>query len=68
MEPKKPWESKTVLLGAFSSVLAGVAMLLPAAQPVLDWLNANGAVVAMAWGFLAMALRFISKDKIQLRD
>ena len=68
METKRPWESRTLLLGALSSILGGVAMLLPQAQPMLDWLNANGALIATGWGVLAMGLRLITKGKVSLGD
>ncbi len=65
---KKPWLSKTLWIGFASGIIGGCAYFFPGAVPIADWITANGGAITMGWGILAMGLRLISKDKIQLVD
>lgn len=67
-ESKKPWESKTIVIGAVSSVVSGVAMLVPHLSIITDWIGSHGAVIGMVWGVLAVLLRLVSKGSISLSD
>lgn len=66
--PKKPWQSKTNVIFGVLGLLSFVALFLPQANEATAWLNANGAIVGAVWSGLAIVLRFITKDKIQLFD
>lgn len=66
--PKKPWESKTIIINAFLGVLMALLPFIPYLQPLVDWVNGNGILIGTIWAALAVALRFISKGAIQLGD
>jgi hypothetical protein len=68
MEAKKPWFSKTILFGAATAMVSGLAMVWPNANFALEFLNAHYAAFGVAWGIAAMILRVVSKDKIQLTE
>lgn len=65
---KKPWESKTIVVASVLGLCQIVAQFVPGASIVSDWVNAHGVVIGSAWAVLAIALRFITKDAISLRD
>lgn len=65
---KKPWESKTIVINFVLGVLIAILPFVPAAHVVSDWINANGALIAVAWSGLAIVLRFLTKDAIVLTD
>lgn len=70
MEPqvKYPWESKTILLNAVLGVLAAVALLIPGASMVKDFVMAHAPEIGVAWSVLSVLLRVVTKDKIVLGD
>ena len=61
MESKKPWLSKMVWLG----LATGVAPFVPGMG---EWIAKNVEMVGMLWGALAVAIRFVTKDRVSLRD
>ena len=65
-ESKKPWLSKTMWFG----LLTGLSPFLAAVVNVdLNQILANhGAVIASVWGALAVVLRYVTKDKVQLGE
>lgn len=68
METKKPWQSKTLVLNGVSGLVLFVALFLPQAHVVSDFISAHGVEVGVAWSVLNVLLRAITKDKISLVD
>lgn len=68
MTTKAPWQSKTILFGAITAVLAAVAVFVPAAATLKALIDANAGAIGMVWGVLAIILRLVTKDKVQLGD
>lgn len=70
MEPqvKYPWQSKTILLNAVLGILAAVALLVPGASVVKDFITAHAAEIGVAWSVLGVLLRLVTKDKVVLGD
>lgn len=64
-----PWQSKTILINGIVGLIAFVGLFLqaPAAQSG-SWIQGHMAEVGMAWSFLNVVIRFITKDKIVLSD
>lgn len=50
MEFKKPWASRTTLIKFILAILAAVAFVIPQAEPVVHWIEANDALIAAVWG------------------
>lgn len=65
---KKPWQSKTVLFGAITAILGAVAVFVPGAKPISDFISAHASEIGMGWGVLAIILRAVTKDAIVLTD
>ena len=65
---KKPWLSKTILISSVLTVFTVLSQFVPSLAIVGEWINANGVIIGSAWGALAIILRWISKDAIQLGD
>jgi len=70
MEPqvKYPWESKTIVINAILGVIAALALFVPAASSIKDFISAHAVEIGVAWSVLGMVLRTVSKDKIVLGD
>ena len=68
MTPKKPYESKTIVIGAILGMVGAVSAFYPQANAISAWINANGGAIAAIWSVLAVALRFATKSAIQLGD
>lgn len=68
MEPKKPWQSKTLLLNGVFGVLAGVALFLPQAAALADQIKSHGVEIGLVWSVLNIVLRAITKERISLTD
>lgn len=60
MEPRKPWQSKTLILNAV------VAVLALAYPPAAEWIQGHGDVVLAAFAAINFVLRLVTKDKIGL--
>ena len=65
---KKPWQSKTLLINGILGVIAFVAMFVPQASSIGDFIGAHGAEIGVVWSVLNVALRFATKDKITLTE
>jgi hypothetical protein len=61
METKKPWQSKT----NWVALLIALAAFFPDAQ---KFISENPQVFAMGLSGVMFVLRFITKDKIQIKD
>lgn len=57
MENKKPWQSKTLIIG----LIMAVAPFVPV---VNEWIQSNNEMFLSVMGFVFMGLRLITKDKI----
>ena len=68
MEPKKPWQSKTILVASILGLVSALSPFVPALEPVKMWIEGNGVLISSMWGVLAIALRAITKDAVVLRD
>lgn len=69
MENAKPaWQSKTMILNAIMGVITAVAVFVPGAEVVKDFLNAHMAEVGFVWSVLNLILRAITKDAIVLGE
>lgn len=68
MTSKKPYESKTIVIGAILGMLGAISAFYPQANQITDWINANGGAIATGWSILAIALRMITKSAIQLGE
>lgn len=60
MEPKKPWQSKTLILNL---VVAVLALVFP---PAKDFIEAKPELVISVFAVVNMVLRVITKGKIEL--
>lgn len=59
METKKPWQSKTLLVG----LLAAIAPFFP----VVDvWIHENAALYASLLSGVFMVLRLVTKGKVSI--
>lgn len=67
-DTKKPWFSKSIILGLVGGLASTLAVVLPQANVVSEFIKTNGAALGMAWGLLAIVFRWVSKDKIQLTE
>lgn len=65
---KKPWQSKTNVIFGVLGLLSFGALFFPQANEASAWINQNGAIIGAVWSGLAIALRFVTKDKVQLYD
>ena len=63
---KPIWKSKTMFISFVAAALGVLGQIWPNANFAVEWINANGATVAMVLGFVGMGLRMITKDKVQL--
>jgi len=68
MDSKKPWQSKTMVLNAIVGVVSAVALFVPGAEVVTQFLSAHAAEIGMVWGILNIVLRAVTKDRIGLID
>lgn len=60
MDTKKPWESKTLWLGAVTAILP---LVFP---PAAAWVAANPEIFSAGVSAVFSALRLISKDQITI--
>ncbi len=67
-ETKRPWQSKTLVVNAVLGVVAAVAVFLPGAQSVHDFITGHAAEIGMGWSILNIILRAVTKDKVALGD
>lgn len=65
---KKPYESKTIVVNGILGVLVALAPFLPFAEGASQWITSHGSIVGGFWAVMAIALRFITKDAIVLKD
>lgn len=65
---KKPWQSKMMLMNGLGGLVAFVCLFYPGAEVVSAWIGGHAVEIGMAWSFANMALRWITKDAIQLVD
>jgi hypothetical protein len=68
MEPKKPWQSKTVWVNVVMGVSLALAPLVPGGQAIHEWVGGHLDLIGMVWAGLNVALRFITKERITLGD
>lgn len=68
MDTKKPWQSKTIIVNAILGVIASIALFVPGAHVVSDFITSHAAAIGVVWSVIAMALRLITKDKVVLTD
>lgn len=61
-QTKQPWQSKTILFGAITAILSGMAVFMPGAKVVSDFLAAHAAEIGMVWGVLAIVLRTVNSN------
>lgn len=64
MEAIKPWwQSKTILV----NILAGVALILAEFKPeAAEFIRQNLGETGIAWAFVNVVLRFVTKDKVSI--
>lgn len=65
---KKPWQSKTLVVNAVLGLVAAVALFVPGALVVKDFIVGHALEIGMGWSILNLALRAITKDAISLVD
>lgn len=68
IENKKPWFSKTILIGSILGLVSALSPFVPFLLPVKDFINSHAIEISTLWGLLTVALRFISKGAISLQD
>lgn len=68
MEVTKPWQSKTVMVNAVLGVLAAVAVFVPAASGIQEFINSHGAEIGIGWSILNILLRAVTKNRLGLGD
>jgi hypothetical protein len=66
--PKKPWESKTVMIATVMGLLTVLVPFIPGMQAYSDWINTNGVAISGIWTVLAVVLRFVTKGAVSLED
>lgn len=66
----KPWQSKSILLNAIGLILSAVVLFVPQAAGIQAWLAdpTHLGIIGSIWGVLGIIFRFVSKDKIVLKD
>lgn len=62
MDSKKPYQSKTLIVNALVAVLA---LFAPGAS---EFISSHPAEVTLAFTFINMGLRVITKDRISIGD
>lgn len=68
MEAKKWYQSKTVLLNVIVGVSVALVPAFPQLHVVSDFVAANSGTLAMVWAVAGIAIRFITKDRVNLFD
>ena len=69
MENTKPlWQSKTIIINAIMGIITAVAVFVPGAEVVKEFLNAHVAEVGFVWSVINLILRAVTKDKIVLGE
>lgn len=61
---KNFWRSKTIMVQVLATIAAIVALEFPV---VADFIRLHFAETAGGWAAVNIALRFITKDKIQIK-
>jgi hypothetical protein len=67
-DPKKPWESKTIVIAAIVGILTSIVPFFPGLSAFQDWINSNGVLIGAGWSVLAIVLRSVTKDAVSLQD
>lgn len=66
---KKPWYlSKSIWLSLVGGLASALAVAVPQASVVSQFINANLPVIGMVWGVLGLIVRLVTKEKISLGD
>lgn len=67
---KKPWASKSILLNFVGLILSAVVLFFPQVSGIQAWLAdpTHLSIIGSIWGVLGIIFRFVSKDKIVLKD
>lgn len=65
---KSPFQSRTIIISSILGVCGALTAFIPQLAMVADFINKNGLMISSCWAVLAIVLRTISKDKIQLGD
>lgn len=66
MADKKLLASKTFWFNFLTAAVAAVAMLVPGAKVVGDFLSAHVAEIGMVWGLVGVVLRLVTKNAVTL--
>jgi hypothetical protein len=65
---KPAWQSRTILVNSIAGVLIALTPFVPALAPIHAWIAGNPVLIGSIWSAINVALRFITKDKIQLGE
>ena len=68
METKKAWQSRTIVLNAIMGLIGAVALFVPQAKVVGDFLTSHSEAVIMVWSLMNVVLRAVTSGKISLTD
>ncbi len=66
----KPWFSRTIWLNAIMGLCSALLPFIPKLSVVGAWLSnpTHLGVIGAVWAGVAVFLRFVTKDKVQLGD
>ena len=65
---KKPWQSKSIVFGALTSLAGLLAVFVPAFAPFQAFLASHVGQFGMLWGIMAVVLRLVTKNAISLEE
>ena len=68
METKPAYLSKTIWLNVIGGVALAVSPFMPGGAVVHEWLMSHADIIGMVWAGVNVLLRFVTKDKVVLRD
>lgn len=66
--PKKPWESKTIVIASIGFILTAIVPFFPGLSEYQAWINSNGVFISGIWTVLTIFLRSVTKGAISLED
>ena len=68
MEPKKPWQSKTIVVNAVLGLVGAVALFVPGADSLRVLISNHAPEIAMGWSILNIILRAVTHGSIELGE
>lgn len=67
-ETKKPYQSKTILINAALGLISVVAMFIPGAASLAEFIKAHSIEIGIGFSLLNVILRAVTKEKISIGE